>query len=106
MKHSPSLLGIIFILTLTAVVPAFAQNSAGTLVVMTYNVNEGTDFLQVLSATTPFSSCWVWVKSWIRCKGRILLNVCERWHRKFCSLSPPSCPCRRWTSGIKERLIR
>jgi len=51
MKHSPSLLGIIFILTLTAVVPAFAQNSAGTLVVMTYNVNEGTDFLQVLSAT-------------------------------------------------------
>ena len=53
MKHSPSLLGIIFILTLTAVVPAFAQNSAGTLVVMTYNVNEGTDFLQVLSATNP-----------------------------------------------------
>lgn len=37
MKHSPaSLLGIIFILTLTAVVvPAFAQNSAGVLVVMT-----------------------------------------------------------------------
>lgn len=53
MKHFPArVLGITFVLTLVAVVvPAFAQNSAGTLVVMTYNVNEGTDFLQVLSAT-------------------------------------------------------
>ena len=53
MKHTPSsLLGLTVILSLTAtVVPAFAQNSAGRLVVMTYNVNEGTDFLQVLSAT-------------------------------------------------------
>jgi hypothetical protein len=32
--------------------PAAAQNAAGDLSVMTYNVNEGTDFLQVLGATT------------------------------------------------------
>src|SRR6202158_6596406 len=55
MKHTPlSLLRITVILSLpVAVAPAFAQNSAGRLVVMTYNVNEGTDFLQVLSATNP-----------------------------------------------------
>lgn len=31
--------------------PALAQNANGALWVMTYNVNEGTDFLQVLTAT-------------------------------------------------------
>jgi hypothetical protein len=57
MKHTPrSFLGMILLLsalTAAAVLPALAQKSAGTLKVMTYNVNEGTDFLQVLSATTP-----------------------------------------------------
>lgn len=56
MKLAPRrLLGMILVLsalTAAAVLPAPAQNSAGRLVVMTYNVNEGTDFLQVLSATT------------------------------------------------------
>jgi hypothetical protein len=56
MKHTPKrLLGMILVLsalTPAAVLPAFAQNSAGTLKVMTYNVNEGTDFLQVLNVTT------------------------------------------------------
>ena len=56
MKHAPRrLLGMIVLLsalTAAAVLPALAQNSGGALVVMTYNVNEGTDFLQVLSATT------------------------------------------------------
>ena len=33
------------------VMPAVAQNTKGDLGVMTYNVNEGTDYLQVLSAT-------------------------------------------------------
>jgi hypothetical protein len=55
MKHaSRRLLGMILLLsalTAAGVLPAVAQNSAGVLKVMTYNVNEGTDFLQVLSAT-------------------------------------------------------
>src|SRR5581483_12515751 len=38
---------------LAGVYPAMARNSKGALWVMTYNVNEGTDYLQVLSATTP-----------------------------------------------------
>ena len=57
MKHaSRRLLGMILLLsalTAAAVLPALAQKSAGVLKVMTYNVNEGTDFLQVLSATNP-----------------------------------------------------
>src|SRR6202162_825571 len=57
MKHaSRRLLGMILLLsalTAATVLPALAQNSAGVLKVMTYNVNEGTDFLQVLSATNP-----------------------------------------------------
>jgi hypothetical protein len=57
MKHaSRRLLGMILLLsalTAAAVLPALAQNSAGVLEVMTYNVNEGTDFQQVLSATNP-----------------------------------------------------
>lgn len=57
MKHAPRrFLGMILLLsalTAAAVLPALAQKSDGTLNVMTYNVNEGTDFLQVLSATTP-----------------------------------------------------
>src|SRR6202162_6245266 len=56
MKHAPRrLLGMIVLLsalTAAAVLPTLAQKSGGALVVMTYNVNEGTDFLQVLSATT------------------------------------------------------
>lgn len=56
MKHTPKrLLGMILLLsalTSAAVLPGFAQTSAGTLKVMTYNVNEGTDYLQVLSATS------------------------------------------------------
>jgi len=55
MKHaSRRLLGIgllLSALTAAAVLPSLAQKSAGVLEVMTYNVNEGTDFLQVLSAT-------------------------------------------------------
>jgi hypothetical protein len=55
MKHTPRrFLGIILLvsaLAAAAVLPALGQNSAGTLKVMTYNVNEGTDYLQVLSAT-------------------------------------------------------
>ncbi len=31
--------------------PALGQRAIGNLTVMTYNVNEGTDFLQVLRAT-------------------------------------------------------
>jgi hypothetical protein len=57
MKHTPRrFLGMILLLSAlaaAAVLPALAQNSRGTLKVMTYNVNEGTDYLQVLSATTP-----------------------------------------------------
>lgn len=54
LKHDPK--NILRLLLLAAVVtiialPAVAQNSKGDLGVMTYNVNEGTDFLQVLSAT-------------------------------------------------------
>ena len=56
MKHaSTTLLGMILLLsalTAAAVLPALAGNSAGALDVMTYNVNEGTDFQQVLVATT------------------------------------------------------
>jgi hypothetical protein len=55
MKHaSRRLLRMILLLsalTAAAVLPSLAQKSAGVLEVMTYNVNEGTDFLQVLSAT-------------------------------------------------------
>ncbi len=42
---------MVTVLFIVIVIPATAQNSAGDLGVMTYNVNEGTDFLQVLSAT-------------------------------------------------------
>ena len=42
---------LVTIVVTMIVMPAAAQNSAGDLGVMTYNVNEGTDFLQVLSAT-------------------------------------------------------
>jgi hypothetical protein len=56
MKHaSRTLLGMTLLLsalTAAAVLPALAGNSAGALEVMTYNVNEGTDFQQVLVATT------------------------------------------------------
>jgi len=55
MKHaSRRLLGMILFLSAlsaAAVLPALAQNTGGVLNVMTYNVNEGTDFLQVLSAS-------------------------------------------------------
>src|SRR5882762_11273950 len=56
MKHaSRTLLGMILLLsalTAAAVLPALAGNSGGSMDVMTYNVNEGTDFQQVLVATT------------------------------------------------------
>jgi hypothetical protein len=42
---------LFIIMIMMMVMPTMAQNSAGDLGVMTYNVNEGTDFLQVLSAT-------------------------------------------------------
>lgn len=43
---------IAFLVVFADTSPAFAQNTNGALGVMTYNVNEGTDYLQVLSATT------------------------------------------------------
>jgi len=40
------------VLVLTALaLPALGQEAGGNLTVMTYNVNEGTDFLQVVGAT-------------------------------------------------------
>ena len=39
------------VLTATLALPVLGQKAKGNLTVMTYNVNEGTDFLQVLSAT-------------------------------------------------------
>jgi hypothetical protein len=54
LKHGPKDILRFFLFTVVVTVigmPAVAQNSAGDLGVMTYNVNEGTDFLQVLSAT-------------------------------------------------------
>jgi len=55
MKHAPrKLLRMILplvMLAAAAALPAVAQKAGGVLEVMTYNVNEGTDFLQVLSAT-------------------------------------------------------
>jgi hypothetical protein len=41
----------IVVLTPVLVLPVLGQTAGGNLTVMTYNVNEGTDFLQVLNAT-------------------------------------------------------
>jgi hypothetical protein len=42
---------LVVVLTAALAVPALGQKARGNLTVMTYNVNEGTDFLQVLGAT-------------------------------------------------------
>src|SRR5207302_1654295 len=42
---------LLVILTAALALPALGQKAKGKLTVMTYNVNEGTDFLQVLGAT-------------------------------------------------------
>lgn len=43
---------LVLVLIATLTLPTRAQTAAGNLTVMTYNVNEGTDFLQVLAAST------------------------------------------------------
>jgi hypothetical protein len=44
---------VAFLAFVAGTCPAPAQNTNSAFGVMTYNVNEGTDYLQVLSATTP-----------------------------------------------------
>jgi hypothetical protein len=53
-NHARAALAIIFVVAIwaTAVVPVDAQGFPGVGVVMTYNVNEGTDFQQVVGTTT------------------------------------------------------
>jgi hypothetical protein len=53
-NSTPAFLCIaVLFVVLPGVRPTLAQNAGGALWVMTYNVNEGTDYMQVLTATTP-----------------------------------------------------
>jgi hypothetical protein len=70
--------------------PATAQHIPGIGTVMTYNVNEGTDFLQAIGAPNEHNSFSMSARYLRRSKALILRNECRRSHDRS---SPSSQSC-------------